>query len=301
MDFSDDALSPMTYCSALGCLRALLVEWGQLSADQLKIYTLHSMKCTLLSFYRQCDYPDDICHLQGHHKALTSMRLYGRDDVSPCITQQVKFINTVRQGWRARTPLLRGVAFALLKSVLCISLILAGSGNSGIVPNSSRYLHRRRRLHWMLLRLNLCQPVLCTHQLRLQLIAFWRNLIQMNPSLSLWELLMRFSFAFLKLALLFMFHWKAAPLVGRRVLFILLILCLTKLDFASISLVRLFLQACINSIASHLSIDFRVLQLQLWLFAGDKNCPLDSCVDALRLHHVFVASSATDKFLHAVA
>ena len=111
MEFSDDTLSPMSYCAALGCLRALLVEWGQLSADQVTIYTLHSMKCTLLSFYRQCDYSDDIRHLQGHHKALTSMRLYGRDDVSPCITQQVKFINSVRQGWRARTPLLRGVAF----------------------------------------------------------------------------------------------------------------------------------------------------------------------------------------------
>ena len=111
MEFSDDTLSPMSYCTALGCLRGLLVEWGQISSDQLSIYTLHSMKCTLLSFYRQCDYPDDIRHLQGHHKALTSMRLYGRDDVSPCITQQIKFINTVRQGWRARTPLLRGVAF----------------------------------------------------------------------------------------------------------------------------------------------------------------------------------------------
>ena len=110
MEFSDDALSPMFYCSALGCLRALLVERGQLSDDQLTIYTLHSMKCTLLSFYRQCDYPDDVRHLQGHHKALTSMRLYGRDDVRPCITQQIKFINAVRQGWRARTPLLRGVA-----------------------------------------------------------------------------------------------------------------------------------------------------------------------------------------------
>ena len=111
MEFSDDTLSPMSYCSALGCLRALLLEWGQLSDDQLAIYTLHSMKCTLLSFYRQCDYPDDIRHLQGHHKALTSMRLYGRDDVSPCISQHSKFINAVRQGWRARTPLLRGVSF----------------------------------------------------------------------------------------------------------------------------------------------------------------------------------------------
>ena len=45
-------------------------------------------------------------------KALTSMRLYGRDDVSPCIAQHMKFIQAVRQGWRARTPLLRGVSFA---------------------------------------------------------------------------------------------------------------------------------------------------------------------------------------------
>ena len=112
MEFSDDTLSPMSYCAALGCLRALLSEWGQLSDDQLAICTLHSMKCTLLSFYRQCDYSDDVRHLQGHHKALTSMRLYGRDDVSPCISQHIKFIRAVRQGWRARTPLLRGVSFA---------------------------------------------------------------------------------------------------------------------------------------------------------------------------------------------
>ena len=135
MEFSDDTLSPMSYCAALGCLRAFLAEWGQLSDDQLAIYTLHSMKCTLLSFYRQCDYSDDVRHLQGHHKALTSMRLYGRDDVSPCIAQHMKFIQAVRQGWRARTPLLRGVSFAAEEPSLHFA-------------DPSRFWHFRENLHF---------------------------------------------------------------------------------------------------------------------------------------------------------
>ena len=74
-------------------------------------YTLHSMKVTLLAFFRQLDFSLETRHLQGHHTFAASSTLYGRDDVSPLIIAQDSFIARVLQGWRARTPMMRGVTF----------------------------------------------------------------------------------------------------------------------------------------------------------------------------------------------
>ena len=41
------------------------------------------------------------------------MRLYGRDDVSPCVAEHGLFVDKVRSGWRPRTPLMRGVHFVM--------------------------------------------------------------------------------------------------------------------------------------------------------------------------------------------
>ena len=217
MELSDDALSPMSYCAALGCLRALLSEWGQLSDDQLAIYTLHSMKCTLLSFYRQCDYSDDVRHLQGHHKALTSMRLYGRDDVSPCISQHIKFIHAVRQGWWARTPLLRGVSFTAFEPPLHFADIRPGFGNFGRSPTSSRWHLRPRNPQRMLRTWSLFTLMRCILNLRFLLTACWRSLTLMSPWRLPWGLPMRFLYAFPMPAWLYMFHFKVAQLAARKV------------------------------------------------------------------------------------
>ena len=69
------------------------------------------MKVTLLAFFRQLDFSLETRHLQGHHTFAASSTLYGRDDVSPLIIAQDSFIDKVLQGWKARTPMMRGVTF----------------------------------------------------------------------------------------------------------------------------------------------------------------------------------------------
>ena len=49
--------------------------------------------------------------MQGHHAFASSSTLYGRDDISPLIVAHDTFIQRVIAGWRARTPMLRGVTF----------------------------------------------------------------------------------------------------------------------------------------------------------------------------------------------
>ena len=113
MRLDGDGLSPLSYCSTLAALRSLLSSWGGISEEQVLLYTLHSMKATFLSFYRQCGCSQEVRHLQGHHKFQQSMHLYGRDDVSPCIAEHAIFVDKVRSGWRPRTPLMRGVHFMM--------------------------------------------------------------------------------------------------------------------------------------------------------------------------------------------
>ena len=85
--------------------------WGGVTSLQTLQYTLHSMKVTLLAFFRQLDFSLETRHLQGHHTFAASSTLYGRDDVSPLILAQDSFIARVHEGWRARTPIMRGVTF----------------------------------------------------------------------------------------------------------------------------------------------------------------------------------------------
>ena len=101
----------LSYAEALVRLRRMLDMWGGITSLQTLQYTLHSMKVTLLAFFRQLDFSLETRHLQGHHTFAASSTLYGRDDVSPLIIAQDSFIAKVLQGWRARTPMMRGVTF----------------------------------------------------------------------------------------------------------------------------------------------------------------------------------------------
>ena len=85
--------------------------WGGITSLQTLQYTLHSMKVTFLAFFRQLEFSLETRHLQGHHTFAASSTLYGRDDVSPLIIAQDSFIDKVLQGWKARTPMMRGVTF----------------------------------------------------------------------------------------------------------------------------------------------------------------------------------------------
>ena len=105
------SVRPLSYAEALVRLRRMLDMWGGITSLQTLQYTLHSMKVTLLAFFRQLDFSLETRHLQGHHTFAASSTLYGRDDVSPLIIAQDSLISRVLQGWRARTPMMRGVTF----------------------------------------------------------------------------------------------------------------------------------------------------------------------------------------------
>ena len=117
--FDGASVRPLSYAEALVRLRRMLDMWGGVTSLQTLQYTLHSMKVTLLAFFRQLDFSLETRHLQGHHTFAASSTLYGRDDVSPLIIAQDSFIARVLQGWRARTPMMRGVTFMPCEPRLC--------------------------------------------------------------------------------------------------------------------------------------------------------------------------------------
>ena len=108
---SAEELRPLSYAECLSCLRQFLLRWGRLPSDQILQYTLHSMKVTLLAFYRQANVSIEARHLQGHHVFAPSSTLYGRDDISPILLTQHQFVRDVHSGWRPRAPVLRGVTY----------------------------------------------------------------------------------------------------------------------------------------------------------------------------------------------
>ena len=101
----------MSYAETLSRLRNLLSTWGRIPADQCLQYTLHSMKVTLLVFFRHADFSLEARHLQGHHVFAPSSTLYDRDDIAPILMTQYSFVDRIHSGWRPRTPILRGVSY----------------------------------------------------------------------------------------------------------------------------------------------------------------------------------------------
>ena len=111
LSLTPDAVRPMSYAETLAQLCYLLHQWGRIPQEQCLQYTLHSIKVTLLAFWRQADFSLEARHLQGHHVFAPSSTLYGRDDIAPILTTQFAFVERVHSGWRPRTPILRGVSY----------------------------------------------------------------------------------------------------------------------------------------------------------------------------------------------
>ena len=111
LSLTTGTVRPMSYAETLAQLRHLLLQWDRIPQEQCLQYTLHSMKVTLLAFWRQADFSLEARHLQGHHVFAPSSTLYGRDDIAPILTTQFAFVERVHSGWRPRTPVLRGVSY----------------------------------------------------------------------------------------------------------------------------------------------------------------------------------------------
>ena len=106
-------LEPMTYAEALYFVRfALKLPWRSNQTNlggDIRSYTVHGLKSTLLSWGQQLELPEEQRRLQGKHKPQqSSTRLYSRDDVFGALKFQESVIRAVREGFRPSTPLGRG-------------------------------------------------------------------------------------------------------------------------------------------------------------------------------------------------
>ena len=103
----------MSYGEALYFLRHYMtLPWSSASATQnlsSDHYTIHGLKCTLLSWACQLGLSEEDRRQHGKHKpAQQSVALYSRDDVVGSLRLQNNIIETICQGWRPCTPLARG-------------------------------------------------------------------------------------------------------------------------------------------------------------------------------------------------
>ncbi|CAE7194755.1 unnamed protein product [Symbiodinium sp. CCMP2592] len=103
-------LEPMSYPSCLRWLRYYLqFPWmGSPPAVPVSSYTVHSMKCSLLSYMLEVpDIRGPDRDAQGHRRG-SSRELYSRDDVLGALRAQTQLRSAVLAGFRPRTPLHRG-------------------------------------------------------------------------------------------------------------------------------------------------------------------------------------------------
>ena len=103
-------LAPMSYASGLRWLRYYLrCPWLEdPPAIPVSNYTVHSLKCTFLSFMLEVpEIQGADKDAQGHHRG-SSRELYSRDDVLGALRAQTQLRAAVLAGFRPRTPQHRG-------------------------------------------------------------------------------------------------------------------------------------------------------------------------------------------------
>ena len=98
--------TPLQYHQALTLLRWLVqTPWRSplLTANEASVFTLHSLKVSLLSASAQLRLPEESRRLQGHHK-LSSVQLYSRDDTIQSLWLQRQIAIQIQLGWRPPRP-----------------------------------------------------------------------------------------------------------------------------------------------------------------------------------------------------
>ena len=122
-------LEPLTYAETTKIFREmLLTPWKKFRtqhplAHLQQMYTLHSMKATLLSFGPQLGalVSDSDRLLQGHHQdPKHSLNLYGRDSVWGSLRYQSTVITEIQKGWRPKTAQHRGGQFPLTEPLVTL-------------------------------------------------------------------------------------------------------------------------------------------------------------------------------------
>ena len=103
---------PMPYTIMLAQFRRCLVLVAGLEREVAWTFSLHSLKCTLLSWALQCKVDPVERAAQGHHRHhgfSQCVQRYSRDDVTPQLNCQRALLKVLDSGWRPGVPLQRGV------------------------------------------------------------------------------------------------------------------------------------------------------------------------------------------------
>lgn len=99
----------MTYSEALGLFRQMLtLPWSNASVSDSSFarhYSLHGLKCAILSWAAQLAMSEEDRRSHGKHKpAQQSVALYSRDDVLGSLRVQKCLVKQVAGGWKPTTP-----------------------------------------------------------------------------------------------------------------------------------------------------------------------------------------------------
>ena len=106
---------PMTYTCCLSHFRRCLISYGGSDRTSAGLFTLHSLKATLLAWSQQLGGVADADKAaQGHHRCPAAgisrcVPKYGRDDVVPQLRCQERLLVALDKGWMPKIPLDRGV------------------------------------------------------------------------------------------------------------------------------------------------------------------------------------------------
>ena len=105
---------PMKYIVCLSQLRRCLAAHAGLDKSSCALFTLHSLKTTLLGWSHQLNVPEVDRAAQGHHRSPGAgvsrcVPRYGRDDIEPQLRCQRSLLRALDEGWVPRIPLARGL------------------------------------------------------------------------------------------------------------------------------------------------------------------------------------------------
>ena len=103
---------PMCYTTALANFRRCIVVHGGLVEGQAHLFSLHSLKATVLYWANLLAVGEVERAAQGHHKCALVPKCvpkYGRDDLVPQIRCQQHVIQALVSGWEPVVPLKRGL------------------------------------------------------------------------------------------------------------------------------------------------------------------------------------------------
>ena len=112
---------PMTYTQCLAHLRRCLVVFGGLDQPSAAVFTLHSLKTTILCWGLQLNLPETDRGAQGHHRypapgVSKCVPRYGRDDIEPQLRCQRQVLDAVDRRWVPNVPVDRGLHFLQLET-----------------------------------------------------------------------------------------------------------------------------------------------------------------------------------------